>query len=248
VSEATIHRIRRRPRNPWLLRAPADDAAELLLCLPYLGTGASTFHAWPRRIGDAEVCPIQPPGREGRLREPSAESYAELAEGLVEGLSGVLDRPFAVFGHCGSAIVAAEVALAFERAGGVLPKRVFASSMFAPHESRTADIIGVPDERLGDVVAETMRARGGEPLPELVELSLEPMRADVRAYRAYRREAPVALPCPLTVIGWTQDRSVPVERLAAWDGYGDVDQVVLDGDHWAFMAAPEALRLLIAAA
>ena len=85
----------------WLLRNPSPDSAARVFCLPYSGCGASMYHRWPRFLGDVEVCPVQLPGRENRLREPSAETYQELAERLIPALRPQLDRPFALFGHCG---------------------------------------------------------------------------------------------------------------------------------------------------
>ncbi|HEV3001834.1 MAG TPA: thioesterase domain-containing protein [Solirubrobacteraceae bacterium] len=227
---------RRAPRDPWLLRPPAPDAEALLLCLPYVGTGASMYHAWPRTIGRAEVCPIQLPGRESRLRDPVPPTFEALADEIAAGLRPRLDRPYAIFGHCASAYLALEVALRLD------PGRLIVSSMMPPRAAGSASILDVPEERLGDVVADTMRARGLEPTTELVELSLDAMRGDVRAYRRYERLDCPRLRCPITVLAWTRDDRVPPQATAGWEEHGDVDRTVLDGDHWSFLTAPPALQ------
>ena len=93
-----------------------------------------------------------------------------------------------------------------------------------------------------------MRARNVEPTPEFVELSLGPLIADVRAHRSYRRLEPVRLPCPITVLGWTDDDQIPPAQLEGWSDYGDTRKVVLPGTHWSFLAAPQRLQEHIAQA
>lgn len=65
------------------------------------------FNAWPARFGaddGIEVCAVQLPGRENRMREPHYGTYEELAGHLVEALTPYLDRPFAFFGHCAGSL------------------------------------------------------------------------------------------------------------------------------------------------
>ncbi|MEU9007634.1 thioesterase domain-containing protein, partial [Streptomyces sp. NPDC048551] len=92
--------------SPWFVRPRSDGHRARLFCLPFSGSGASAFSAWPAAVGDAEVCPVQFPGRENRLGHPHYGTYENLAEGLVEALEPLLDRPFALFGHCAGALPA----------------------------------------------------------------------------------------------------------------------------------------------
>ncbi len=59
--------------TPWILGPPPDPSAKVrLFCFPYAGAGASVFHGWQAALrGGIAVCPVQPPGRENRLREPA---------------------------------------------------------------------------------------------------------------------------------------------------------------------------------
>ena len=129
---------RRAPGCEWLLRQPAEESPALLFCLPYPGTGASMYHQWPRRIGVAEVCPVQLPGRENRLREPPYKTYEELAAALVDGLLPFLDRPFGFFGHCGSVFVGFEATLLLEPLGLPGPSHLFVSSVMPPCDAANA--------------------------------------------------------------------------------------------------------------
>jgi surfactin synthase thioesterase subunit len=189
---------------------------------------------------------VQLPGRENRMREPSWESYESLAEQLIEGLGRFFDRPFGFFGHCGSVFIGVETALVLERRGLPVPAHLFVSSAMPPHEAHEAQVLSIPEEELGDIVLSLMRARGLEPSAEIVELSLEPMKADVRAHRRYRRHDRPRLPCPVTAIGWTDDDTLPASILPGWLEYGTVEVVVLEGTHWSFLDAPPALQERIA--
>jgi surfactin synthase thioesterase subunit len=234
----TVH-TGRRPR--WLLRWPSADAAALLLCLPYAGSGASAFHRWPRRIGDLEVCPIQFPGREDRLGEPHYGTYEALAAQFHEALRDVLDRPFAFFGHCDSALVGFELARALREAGGPVPHRVFASSIVSPDRVGETPIMGFDDDAMLGLLADMARGRGGTLNPELAGMALRVMRADVEACRAYRPRAADRYTCPVTVLAWAADEVIPPDRTVGWEAYGADRRVVLPGGHWDFLAAPPAL-------
>ena len=62
----------------WLV-PPPEPAGRILFCLPYAGVGASSYRQWPRRFGDVQVCALQPPGRENRMREsPHRGLYGRL--------------------------------------------------------------------------------------------------------------------------------------------------------------------------
>ncbi|MBX7266323.1 thioesterase [Micromonospora sp. Llam7] len=230
--------------NGWLLRPVEGDPATRLFCLPYLGAGASMYHRWPRRIGDVEVCLLQPPGRENRLLEPAYEAYGPFAEDLLAAIEPLLDRPYAIFAHCNSVFAAYVVAVRLAAAGHP-PRRFFASSMVAPDEVPFGSLLDVPADRLPEVVAELVRARGVEPSPEIVELAMEAVEGDLRAYRGFGGAAPGSMPCPVTVLSWRGDRTVPPSLTAGWARFGRDRAVTLDGHHWAFLdPSPALLRVI----
>src|SRR5260370_12370806 len=119
-------------RTRMLLRSPKDDVPARLFCFPYSGIGASMYSKWPARIGDTEVCPVQLPGRENRIREPHYQTYELLAEQVAEELSPYFDRPFGFFGHCGGALPVFAATLHLARQQSPTPACLFVSSQVAP--------------------------------------------------------------------------------------------------------------------
>ncbi|MFB8280471.1 thioesterase II family protein [Nocardia colli] len=93
------------------------------------------FTQWPRQIGLAEVCLVQFPGRENRIRDEHFGSYERLAVHLAEELRSLLSTPYAFFGHCSGALPAFETAVRLEELGLPAPEVLVVSGQVAPHAS-----------------------------------------------------------------------------------------------------------------
>ena len=232
-------------RLRWLLYEPAPESAARLFCLPYSGCGAGIYRGWPQYVGGVEVCPVQPPGRENRVREPTFASYEALAADLIDALEPYLDRPFALFGHCGSALPCDEAAVQLAARGGPLPARLFVSSQVAPHQGPAGRFLRMSDAELAAELEGLIHNMGGTVVPDLLGLYLEVLRADVDANRRYRLEHPVRLACPITAIGWADDREVEPAWMGGWVDCGETSFRVFPGDHYRFLRAPDALLAAI---
>jgi surfactin synthase thioesterase subunit len=232
-------------RRRWLLYDPAPESAARLFCLPYSGCGAGIYRSWPQYVGAVEVCPVQPPGRETRMREPTFASYEALADGLIDALEPYLDRPFALFGHCGSALPCYEAAVRLAARGGPVPARLFVSSQVAPHHGPRGRFLRMSDAELAGELESLIRHMGGTVVPDLLDLYLEVLRGDVDANRRYRPAAPVRLPCPITAIGWEDDREVAHGEMGGWSDCGETTFRTFPGDHYRFLRAPAELLAAI---
>ncbi|MFF0745353.1 thioesterase II family protein [Streptomyces sp. NPDC004111] len=239
----------RRAKEPkWLLRKPDPEAAARLFCFPYSGCGASMYHRWPRRIGDVEVCLVQLPHRESRVREPHYGTYEELAGPLMEHLLPHLDRPFGFFGHCGGALPGVELAIRLHEEGLPVPRQLFLSSQVAPQDGPYGRFLDMTDDELAVQLGELITSLGGTPDPRLVRLGLGLLGQDLEANRRYHRADPVVLPSGITVVGWTEDREIPMDLMGGWKAWSrDCRQVLLEGEHYDFLHAPRALLDLFSA-
>lgn len=231
------------PLRRWLPR-PLQETSSRIFCLPYSGAGASMFGRWPDTAGETGLCPVQLPGRENRLREPHFGTYEQLAEDVVEALLPCMDRPFGLFGHCSSALIAFEITLVLQREGLPMPRRLFCSSQVPPHEGPYGSYLTMTDEQLR---AELVRLSDTELDPTILDVVTEVLRADVEANKAYRQAEPVLLDTTITTLGWSADDEVAPERMDGWDEYATtVHRVVLPGVHHTFLDAPAALLTRLA--
>src|SRR5687768_10798540 len=96
--------------TPWIAYTRPNPHARLrLFCFPYAGGGASIFRRWSDELPPSvEVCPVQLPGRENRLREPPFTRIDPLVRALAHALRPNLNRPFALFGHSMGALIGFE--------------------------------------------------------------------------------------------------------------------------------------------
>lgn len=232
--------------SPWFVRPPSTDHAARLFCFSFAGSGASAFSAWPAVIGDAEVCPVQFPGRENRLAHPHYGAYDNLAASLVEPLLPLLERPYAFFGHCAGALPAFETVVRLAELGLPGPDCLFVSGQPAPHDAARDRMLTMTEPELRAEVESFLRSRGIEPRPDMVDMGLGVLVRDHAAAREYRRVEPVTVPCPIVVVQWRDDPDVGLDELAGWRQYSDsVEFRVVAGGHYDFMDAPGELRELL---
>jgi surfactin synthase thioesterase subunit len=202
------------------------------------------FGKWPAKIGDTELCFIQLPGRENRILEPHYQTYELLAEQVAEELSPYFDRPFGFFGHCGGAFAAFATALHLARHGSPTPACLFVSSQVAPHDGPYGRYLGLSDAELAAELTQLTRAAGGEPRPDVIEMNVRVMRADLTAARSYTLDAPVELPSLVRGIGWDKDPEIPPAQMGGWSACarpGRFQWTLLPGGHYTLLDAPDEL-------
>ncbi|MEP7311630.1 MAG: alpha/beta fold hydrolase [Pseudomonadota bacterium] len=233
----------------WLLRqAPRPQAKVRLFCFPYAGVGASVYRLWAAGLPpEVEVCALQLPGRESRLRETPLPTIAAMVDALAHALTAHLDKPFAFFGHSMGAIIAAELARELPARGLPGPAHLFVSGRRPPgmpgtesplHELGDEDFVAAIVRRYGGIPAEVLRDR------EVMALLLPCLRADIKALELHRPAQRSPLQIPVTVFGGAEDRLAPLEHLDAWrDETGAGLRVrVFPGDH--FYLNPQRTALL----
>ncbi|WNV84699.1 thioesterase domain-containing protein [Umezawaea sp. Da 62-37] len=227
-----------------LLRKLNPDSPARIFCFPYSGVGASMYNRWPAYADDAEICLVQPPGRENRIKEPHYGTYEQLADQLADQLAPHFDRPFGFFGHCGGALPGFALAVELRQRGLPTPDRLFISSQVAPHDGPFGRFLELGNAQLAVELAAFAKRLGGTPSPDMIAMSLRVMRKDVDANKAYHLDEPVVLPSAIDVISWRDDVEIRPEQSTGWQHYaepGRYRQVVLEGEHHSFLDAPPAL-------
>lgn len=232
----------------WLLMPPPDSARSLLFGFPYAGGGASLYRSWPDRIGDAWICPLQPPGREHRFGEDPLRTVPEFASSVADYLQRYADREYAFFGHCGGVPLELATTLEMQDRGLSLPTRVFASGWGPPHRRLYGQLnyVDLASADMGALVAELFRKLGVVVRDDLVEVAAKTLRVDLVMHRPHLYDAKRMLPVPATVIGWSGDDVVPpTVTCTGWDEVANARYEVLAGAHFAFIECPGHLTELL---
>jgi surfactin synthase thioesterase subunit len=218
-----------------------------VLCFPYAGAGASVYrrcHELP--AAGIRICPVQLPGREELSDEPlNTDAATAVAAMLPEMLDVVEDSPqVALFGHSLGAVLAYEAAHHLREIGGPEVLRLFVSGSPGPWSRRLNRATGLTDEQFLDRVQQLAGYR--HPAlehPELRELLLPILRADVAMHENYRPPAGPPLDVPITSIRGADDQLVSAAEAAEWAEAttGGFRTVEVPGGHMYLAESPASL-------
>jgi medium-chain acyl-[acyl-carrier-protein] hydrolase len=230
-----------RAAAPWVSVARPRPRGVRLFCLPYAGGGVSAFRGWADLLPQVEVAPIQLPGRESRIGESPVVDLDALTDAVVP----YTDRPYAVFGHSFGARLGFELCRRLRAGAAPAPVWLFASGCQAPQ----LPPLHPPASVLGDdELIARLTALGGTPPevladPELRDLALPALRADLTYVDAYVYQAEPPLDCPITVFGGDQDPETRPDGLFGWGEHttGAFAVRTLPGDHFFLHSARRQL-------
>ncbi|MEV7642310.1 alpha/beta fold hydrolase [Streptomyces rubiginosohelvolus] len=236
------------------------DVDTVLICLPFAGAGPSFFTPWQKLAPEGlRILPVSLPGREKRFPEPAYDAAAPAVDDAYAQVTAALGgadgdgggSPVVLFGHSMGAVLAYELAHRIERAGG--PVRLAAlvvSGAPGPWTPRTDRADGLPDEEF----AARVRAFAGydHPAladPEMRELLLPALRADVRLHETYVPSTESPLGVPVISVRGREDTLVGAAEAAEWGRATTGKLTVAEpaGGHMYLAARPGELLELVAA-
>jgi medium-chain acyl-[acyl-carrier-protein] hydrolase len=206
--------------NSWITGTKINPQAQMrLFCFPYAGGSAAVFHSWSKHLASViEVCPVQLPGRGGRIREKPFVRMGPLVPAITENILDLIDKPFAFFGHSMGALIGFEVARQLRSQGLQLPFHLFVSGCEAPTARSTGPFTyNLPEPEF----IEELKKLNGTPVeilenPEMMTLLMPLLRADFELVQHYSYTPDLPLPCPITAFGGLQDTQVACENLEEW--------------------------------
>ena len=216
-----------------------------LVCLPFAGAGASFFRPWQEHAGDRlTVVPLQLPGRERRIdAEPYRDALVAADELLPDLVQQVGDATEVVlFGHSLGAVLAYELAHRVSAHVDLTLRHLFVSGSPEPHTQRPQRATGLSDD---EFLARVSQFAGfsHEALedPEMRELILPTLRADVEMHENYRppRDTP-RLGIPLVSLRGADDALVTAgqARERAEATTGEFTYLEVPGGHMFPTAGP----------
>ncbi len=233
--------------NPWLACPELNPQAGLrLFCFPYAGGNSTIFRNWPEKLPQGvEVCPVQMPGRIGRLKEAPFTRLSPLIEAVSRAILADLDKPFALFGHSMGALICFELARHLRREHGLEPVQIFVSAHRAPHLDESGQrVYDLPEDEL----IAFLRRISGTPKevlehPELMQLVIPIIRADFELIQTYEYQSEPPLDCPISAFMGIEDPDVTVEQMEAWCHHttGAFAVRTFPGDHFYLNSAQPLL-------
>lgn len=233
--------------GPWLIRrALRPTAAARLFCFPHAGGAAGEYAFWGDELASAEVGAIQLPGRGGRWEEAPLTALAAVRDAIVDAVA--FPPPCVLFGHSLGAVIAFEVARVLD-ARGAAPACVVVSAARAPHVASRLERVS----HLGDAALLERLAHGQDTAirelvddPELHELVLPGLRADLQLAEGYRFVDGPPLRCPIVALGGTADDLTRAE-LSQWERHTAAAFSIhlFDGDHFYTRTARGAVIQLL---
>ena len=170
-------------------------------------------------MGRVEVVPLQLPGREERFAEALPSDLITAARELArDGVRVWGDRgPVALFGHSLGAVLGYEVAREIDQACPALVCHLFVSGSPGPWTVRAQRATGLDDS---DFLAQVEEFAGyrHEALddPQLREVLLPVLRADVAMHENYRPASEEPIGIPITALRGADDQLVSRAQVEQW--------------------------------
>ncbi|MQS15791.1 thioesterase [Streptomyces kaniharaensis] len=217
------------------------DPARTLVCLGFCGGGTATYHSWiPVLPDDVDLVAICYPGREGRFAEECAQTWSELAADTAQGVASVAAQgPYVLFGHSMGGWMAFDVTARLAAAGAPAPQALVVSACNAPDRGVTDRDRFLAQGQRDDELLDWMRTHGLLPdhvldEPELTEMAVELMRADLRARDTFHYTPGTRVDVPLQVFSGDRDPVIGADVGSRWAGLTDgaFRHDVLPGGHF----------------
>ncbi|MEU0400040.1 alpha/beta fold hydrolase [Streptomyces sp. NPDC006197] len=215
------------------------DSRRTLVCLGFCGGGAGVYLPWadamPPGVDLAAVCY---PGREGRFMEDFAADWDALAEDALAVVAAV-EGPYVLFGHSMGGWMAFDVASRIEERGGRAPEALVVSAANAPSLGLTVRDMFPAQQDTDEQLMDWMRAFGLLPEhvlgdPDLAEMALELMRADIRVRDTFYHREGATVSTPLQILSGADDDIIDRHVADHWRklSTGAFRHDVLPGGHF----------------
>ncbi|MFD4504867.1 thioesterase II family protein [Streptomyces sp. NPDC058457] len=218
-----------------------ENAARTLICLGFCGGGTGQYHQWGGVLPpDVDLAAICYPGREGRFMEDFAQTWDALADDTTQAvLSAAAEGPYVLLGHSMGGWMAFDVTVRIEQLGGPAPEALVVSSANAANRGLTAQDGSPTQQDTDEQLLGWMTMHGMLPEhvvndPDLQELAVELMRADIRVRDTFHYVPGSKVSVPLQVLTGETDTVIEPNAGEYWRDLttGDFRHDVLPGGHF----------------
>jgi medium-chain acyl-[acyl-carrier-protein] hydrolase len=207
--------------DTWIRRkARVPNPRVRIFCFPHAGGGASLYRLWHKYLPPTvEVCPVQLPGREGRIQEEPFTDLSILVKVISELIYPLLDRPFVFFGHSMGGLIAYELTHSIWKKYKQSPALLIVAALTAPNDPIQPPVVHkLPQGEFLNYIKQ-LQGTPEEVLNNgrLIDFFIPLLRADFTLYETYTLKRDVSLFCPIAVYGGLEDNSVSEKSLDLWE-------------------------------
>jgi surfactin synthase thioesterase subunit len=221
-----------------------------LICLPFAGAGPSFFKDWIALTSSLEIIAPLLPGREKRFLEEPYRDVDQAITGILPEILQLIGKRSRVniFGHSLGAVLAYELAHRLAATPGIQVENLIVSGSPGPWTPRQRRATGLDDEGFIDQVREF--AGYDHPAlndPDMREMLLPLLRADVEMHESYYPPEGQLLEVPITSLRGTEDELVSSEEAAQWQTATimPIQLIEIPGGHMYLTKTPDKLLRLI---
>jgi medium-chain acyl-[acyl-carrier-protein] hydrolase len=232
----------------WFFAPDSSRPVRLrLICFPPAGQGPVVFKSWASELpSGVGVCAVHLPGRTSRFREPAMTSMPKLVHAITDAISPLTNIPFVFFGHSMGAVLASEVTRRLIELSLPAPRHLIVSGRRPPPIPDRNPAIGhLPDSAFVDEIGRRYDGIPPEILdnPDVLELLLPTLRADIIALESYQPGPRRPLTIPVSAFGGSSDPMTPQADIEAWESetQADFDVRIFPGGHFYLDAQRKAV-------
>lgn len=227
--------------NIFIPKSERPGAQIRLFCFTYAGASVQAFINWNTFVPDfIEVLGFELPAHGRRLVESTpCRTSQEAAKYIADALEPVLDRPYALFGHCLGAVLAYEATRILKDRGARQPVHLLASGARAPHHGiPIGDVKHMNDDQFIDhfnkVYGASMDILRS---PQLGPLVLPMVKADAYMTQEYCYSPGPPVAYDVTAIAGEDDPYTTMEHMQSWGQHttGKVSSRLYPGNHFFFL-------------
>ncbi|WP_051947812.1 thioesterase II family protein [Streptomyces scabiei] len=223
----------------------------LLVSFPHAGAGPSFFAGWWNLASPGlDVAPVGLPGREKRFGEEPLEYVSDAVEDALPQIRAQAGgyRGVCLFGHSLGAVLAYETACRLVTDADVPVVGLVVSGSAGPAHRHDLGATGLPEDAFLDAVERATGYRH-EALddPDLRELLLPALRADIAMHERYRSTGRTVLDVPVLAVRGAEDHLIDAQLLGQWREVttAGFEARSLPGGHMYLAESPGPLLCLI---
>ena len=223
----------------WIVRPQIKNNAKVrLFCFPYAGSSAVVTYKFlvDSLPEDIEVCPVEFPGRGGRMAEKLISDISIAVDQISEEITDYFEKPYIFFGHSMGALVAYELSHLLIKKYDSRPLKLYLSAHMAPNIRKDEKIMHLltGDEFLDELIKMNGLATEILQHKELLDLMLPIIKNDYKLCETYQYADKERLNIPFQVFGGKEDKDVKFDHLEEWSNLtsSECNIEMLDGDHF----------------